>query len=200
MTVSKGPRQRTLLSELVELLSRTGFASLTLDELAAQLHCSKTTLYGIAPSKEQLVVKVVVAFFRTAADRVEQRLLHSSGPVERVSDYLDAVAAELGAASRAFMIDIAEFPPAREVYERNTALAAARVRELVDEGFAAGDMRGVDAAFVGVALSVVMSAISRGEIAAATGLSDADAYRRLTEIVLYGITERGAELSRSTDV
>ena len=192
MSVPKKPRQHELLDELVGLMASEGFANFTLDELAARLHCSKTTLYGIARSKEQLVVKVVVAFFQSAAERVEERLLHSTGPVDRVSDYLDAVAAELGAASRAFMLDIAAFQPAREVYERNTALAAARVRRLVDDGFAAGDMRGVDAHFVGAALSVVMSAISRGEIADTTGLSDADAYRRLTEIVLYGITERRA--------
>jgi len=191
-------RRRRLLGELVASLSQTGFASLTLDDLAAQMHCSKTTLYGIAPSKEQLVVKVVTEFFRDAAERVEERLLRSVRPIDRVADYLDAVASELGRASRVFMMDIADFPPARAVYERNTALAAARVRSLVEEGFAAGDIRSVDARFVGAALSVVMSAISHGEIAATTGLSDAEAYKRLTETVLYGIATRSEDPPRQT--
>ncbi|HEY4333540.1 MAG TPA: TetR family transcriptional regulator [Ilumatobacteraceae bacterium] len=187
--MTRASRRPDLLTELVEVMSRDGFAGVTLDELAGQLRCSKTTLYGIAASKEQLVVKVVIEFFRRAAQRIEDKLATSSGTVERVSGYLDAVAAELGRASRSFMLDIAAFEPARQVYERNTQLAAARVRTLVEEGFAAGSIRGVDAVFVGTALTVVMKSISRGEIAATTGLTDSDAYKRLTEIVLYGIAE-----------
>ena len=42
----------------------------TLDDLATHLRCSKSTLYALASSKEQLAVRVVTHFFRGAADRI----------------------------------------------------------------------------------------------------------------------------------
>ena len=49
-------RRAELLDELVTLFLAEGFGALTLDELARRLRCSKSTLYGLAASKEQLVV------------------------------------------------------------------------------------------------------------------------------------------------
>ena len=45
--------------------------------------------------------------------------------------YLTAVAAALAPAGPAFHRDLDSFGPGREIYERNTALAADRVRELI---------------------------------------------------------------------
>ena len=54
------------LGPLVGLLLREGFADLTIEELASRLHCSKTTLYQLAPSKAELVTVAVRQFFRAA--------------------------------------------------------------------------------------------------------------------------------------
>ena len=59
-------RQRALLADLEALFLAEGFAAFTLDDLAGRLRCSKSTLYALAPSKEQLAVKVVTHFFRGA--------------------------------------------------------------------------------------------------------------------------------------
>lgn len=67
-------RQRALLRELEELFLAEGFVEFTLDDLAARLRCSKSTLYALAASKEQLAVKVVAHFFKGAAERIEQRI------------------------------------------------------------------------------------------------------------------------------
>src|SRR5213076_1897274 len=50
-------RQRALLADLEALFLAEGFAAFTLDDLAGRLRCSKSTLYALAPSKEQLAVK-----------------------------------------------------------------------------------------------------------------------------------------------
>ena len=59
-------RQAQLLDQLEELFLAEGFAGFTLEDLAVRLHCSKTTLYALAGSKEQLAVRVVRHFFRRA--------------------------------------------------------------------------------------------------------------------------------------
>jgi AcrR family transcriptional regulator len=189
VTQVRGAARRTeLFDALVDLLLAEGFARLTLDDLAARLHCSKRTLYGLAGSKEQLVRAVVVHFFRGATERVEAAVRAVDGPARQVEAYLHAVARELAPASTEFFDDVAGFPPAAEVYERNTRAAARRVQQLVDAGVAAGAFRAVHAAFVGDVVSTVMVRIQQRGVAGATALADAEAYEALSDLLLHGLT------------
>ena len=179
--------RRRVLDELVDLFLREGFAGFTLQDLARRLRCSKSTLYLVATSKEQLVAAVVRRFFQRATQAVEARVAAGpdagADPAARLTTYLRAVASELQNAGPAFFADVAGHPPARDIYETNTRHAARRVQQLVLEGVRAGRMRDLDAAFVGAAVEQVMTAIHRGDIAASTGLGDADAYRELARLV-----------------
>lgn len=183
-------RRAELLDELVTLVLAEGFGAFTLDDLARRLHCSKSTLYGLAASKEQLVVAVVKRFFQRATVAVEERAAVPVDHREQLSAYLLAVAEQLQPASPAFFADVAAFAPAREIYEHNTRSAAARVQRLVTDGVAAGTIRPVHASFVGAAVAAVMAAIHRGEITAVTGLDDAAAYRELADLVVAGTAPR----------
>ncbi|MDX3233185.1 TetR/AcrR family transcriptional regulator [Streptomyces sp. ME19-01-6] len=180
-------RRSELFASLVALITKEGFARFTLDELAARLHCSKRTLYGLAESKEQLVRAAVVHFFRAATERVETALAAERDPAARLPAYLHAVAAELGPLSPRFFDDVAEFGPAAEVYEHNTRAAARRVEHLIDEGVAAGVFREVHVAFAADVITSVMVRIQQRRITAATGLGDAEAYAELAELLLRGL-------------
>ena len=59
-------RQAELLDQLESLFLAEGFARFTLDDLAVRLRCSKSTLYALAGSKEQLALRVIRHFFRKA--------------------------------------------------------------------------------------------------------------------------------------
>lgn len=183
-------RQAQLFDQLVDLFLAEGFADFTLDDLAGRLRCSKSTLYALARSKEQLSVAVVKYFFRRAAGRVEERTDAAEGARDRLGAYLTAVAEELRPASARFYEDLAAFAPALEVYERNTRIAASRVRALVDDGVRDGTFRDVHTSFVAEIVSAAMVAIQRGEITERTGLRDADAYRELATLLLRGVAAR----------
>lgn len=180
-------RQAELFDQLVGLVLADGFGDLTIDAVASRLRCSKTTLYALAGSREQLITASVVHFFRGAAERIEQQLVGVAPPRERLGRYLSAVAAELQPASAAFYTDVAAFPPARAIYQRNTDLAAQRVQQLIAEGVAAGAFRPVNAAFVADVTSAMMVRIQARQVSAATGLADARAYSELADLVLHGI-------------
>ncbi len=189
MTQVRGVARHTaLFDELVALLIDEGFAHLTLDDIAARLRCSKRTLYALAGSKEQLVRAAVVHFFRGCTDRVEDAVAAAAEPSAQVGAYLRAVAHELAPASRAFFDDVAAFPPAAEVYERNTRAAARRVQQLVDAGVAGGAFRDVHAGFVGDVVSAVMVRIQQRQMAESTALPDAEAYTALADLLLHGLT------------
>ena len=180
-------RQDELFGQLVGLFLREGFSDITLAAAANRLHCSKTTIYSLASSREQLVRTAVVFFFKGAAERVEQKLAGTTDPTDRINAYLRAVGDELRPASAAFFDDVSTFPPASEVYERNTQIAAARVRELISEGVASGSFREVPAAFVAEVVSSVMVRIQQRRISETTGLSDAEAYDELATLIVHGI-------------
>lgn len=184
-------RRTELLEELVELFLAEGFAHLSVADLATRLSCSKSTLYLVAASKEQIVVTAVRHYFRRAADRVEARVAGCDDPAARLTAYLTAVSDELRPASVAFRRDLAGYPPAAVVYRDNTTFAARRVQQLVADGVAAGALRTVDAAFAGAAVRHVMTAIQSGDVTAETGLADAAAYEHLADLVTHGLLREG---------
>jgi AcrR family transcriptional regulator len=176
-----------LLDRLVDLFLAEGFRRFTMSDLAGRLRCSKTTLYSLGHSKEQVTSNVVRRFFQRAATAVEERTLSETDAARRIVVYLDAVAEALRTASQAFMADLALHPPSREVYERNTELASNRVRTLIAEGVERGEFRPVHAAFVGDVVATTMARIQSGEISRQAAIDDADAYSALADLVLHGV-------------
>jgi AcrR family transcriptional regulator len=179
------------MQQLLTLFLAEGFRGFTLADIAKRMHCSKTTLYAFGHSKEQLTVNLVVAFFRQATAAVEAATAAQTDPARRLAAYLAAVAEALRPASQAFMSDLAGHPATRVVYERNTRVATHRVRELITEGIDAGTFRAVDGAFVADAAATQMRRIQSGEVLTATGLTDAQAYDQLADLILNGIRQLG---------
>ncbi|MFB9570095.1 TetR/AcrR family transcriptional regulator [Saccharopolyspora hordei] len=192
MTTSQGrrpanARRAELLDQLRDLFLAEGFAHFTLDDLVARLHCSKSTLYTLADSKEQLAVRVVAHYFKRATQRIEARVEAAQDVREKVRVYLDAAAEELRPASRAFLDDLAANLATRATYEANAHAAADRIRGFIGEGVAQGVFREVHAGFVGELVGHAIAAIQRGEIGERTGLSDAAAFEELAQFLLGGL-------------
>src|SRR5690349_21388213 len=129
--MSSSARNDALLDELIELYLEHGFASFAVGDLAARLRCSRSTLYAIAASKEQLILAAVRAYFRRAAERIEARVAAEPDEGLRLRAYLAAVSDELAPAGEQFFADLSAYPPAQDVYEQNTRQAAQRVQDLV---------------------------------------------------------------------
>jgi AcrR family transcriptional regulator len=66
------PRERAILSAVIELLGELGYEAMTMDAVAARAHASKTTIYRRWPGKPELVRAAVDAYIAgrmlTAAD------------------------------------------------------------------------------------------------------------------------------------
>lgn len=187
-------RQLELLDRLVELTAAEGFSHLTLDGFAQRLRCSKTTLYALANSRSDLVVEVIKQYFRKASATVEASIAEVTGATARVEAYLVAVSEQLRPLSRDFMDDLAAFPPAAEVYRRNTAAAAERIRQLIADGIDSGEFRSVHAAFAAEMTAATMFGIQQGDMFRRLNMSDADAYAELSSLLLHAL-DRGSGAS-----
>ncbi|MFZ2177087.1 MAG: TetR/AcrR family transcriptional regulator [Rhodococcus sp. (in: high G+C Gram-positive bacteria)] len=181
-------RRAVLFDQLVALFLADGFSTLTLDDIAARLRCSKSTLYTLASSKDELVRAATVHFFRAATENVEAAVAAAGGRAQdRISAYLLAVGDQLAPASERFMDDLAGASSARAVYEQNTAIAAERVRQLITDGVATGEFRSVHAEFVADVVSSTMVRIQQRAVARVTGLDDARAYRELAGLITAAV-------------
>ena len=180
-------RQDELFQQILELYVASGFSRYTLEKIAAQLRCSKSTIYALAPSREQLATSVAVYFFQRAARRIDEKVSAETSSTKRLETYLRGVAEELASLSQQFMDDMAAFEPTRRIYELNTSIAASRVRELLAEGVASDEFRTISVPFVAEVVSSAMVTIQSRRMAAATGLTDAAAYGALADLVVHGI-------------
>ena len=188
VTPTRTPRQSQLLASLADLFLREGFSRWTLEDLAAVLRCSKTTLYSLADSKEQLVRAVVVSFFREATDAVEASVAQESQPAARVVAYLDAVAEALAPATGHFYADLEAFAPgAGGLRAQHGAGRGTGARPSSARGSRRGSSATCTPASSADVVASTMTRIGRGEVARETGLVDAQAYRELGELVLRGI-------------
>lgn len=181
------PRQRALLAELEELFLAEGFVEFTLGELATRMRCSKSTLYAIAASKEQLAVRVVEHFFMRAAEKIETKIAGIDDARELIEVYLAGVSEQLGRASPRFMHDVANFPPARSAYEVNSQAAAERIRSFITAGVADGVFRDVHATLIAEMAGILVEAIQTGVVGARAAVSDAEAFEALSGLLLGGV-------------
>ena len=180
-------RQDEVFQQIFDLYLESGFSRFTLEQVAAQLRTSKSTIYALAPSREQLATSVAVAFFRRAAIRIDEKIARETTASGRLEVYLRGVAEELEALSPQFMDDLSAFEPTRRIYQLNTTIAASRIRDLVAAGVETDEFRAISVPFVAELISSVMVSIQGRSVSRATGLSDASAYSALADLVLRGI-------------
>ncbi|HWL79181.1 TetR/AcrR family transcriptional regulator [Microbacterium sp.] len=182
-------RREELIERLIDVFLDEGFADTSIEDLAHALRCSKSTLYAVAASKEQIIVAVVRAFFRRSAERVEAAVADESlDPLDRLRAYLIAISHELAPASPAFFADLDSMPATQEIYRDNTRFAARKVQDFVRQ--AAPRTSTSTATFIGAVAAQVMEAIHRGEIETATGYDDSAAYRALADLIVAGMSSR----------
>lgn len=190
------PRRRVVDSgRIAELLTRAsdivlaeGFTSVTMDELAQRLGCSKATLYSVAGTKEQLVQAITRKFFVDAAAEIEAAVATESDPRQRIRTYLSGVGTAMRRHSPAFYDDMVSYAPTARIYRRNSDAAARRVHELIDEGVHAGAFRTLNGTFAAHVVAVAIDALQSGALLRSTGLSAGDAFSELGDLLLDGLS------------
>lgn len=187
---SADPRRERLLDNLEEMFLREGFSRLTIDELCRRLSCSKTTLYTVASTREQIVQAVVRHFFARATAAIEAQLDPDGSPAERILSYLAGVGAAMHRNSYAFYDDMVAYAPTAAIYRVNSQAAAQRVREMIEEGVHDGSFRRADAALAGLTVVYLMDGVQSGEVLDATGLDAGDAFTELGQLLIHGLSVR----------
>ncbi|MGW4123417.1 TetR/AcrR family transcriptional regulator [Nocardia sp. NPDC004711] len=181
-------RRDEILQNLENIILAEGFGSLTIDEIASRLQCSKSTLYAVAPSREQLIIKTFERVFRVRAEKIDRQARAADAPRERIINYINGVRDEMATLSRACYADMRAFEPADDLYRRNAHASADRLREFIDEGISDGSFRPANAEFLGLAVNLLLESVLDGTFVERLRMSDADAYVEITTLILHALS------------
>lgn len=88
----------------------------------------------------------------------------------------------------AFYDDMVSYAPTARIYRKNSDVAARRVHEMIDEGIRAGAFRDVDGNFAAQVVAITIDAVQSGALLQSTGLSAGDAFSRLGDLILDGLS------------
>lgn len=110
-------RQLELLDELEERVVAAGLAELTMAGIAALLNCSLRTLYGISPSKDELVLTVVDRRLQRIGRRAFEALESQPSPLDALRAYLQAAGEAVQPQTVFFSRDLIGIPSAQPLLD-----------------------------------------------------------------------------------
>lgn len=180
-------RQREILGELEKLVAAEGLAELTMAEIAAQMNCSLRTLYGIAPSKEELVLTVVDRRLHRIGRRAIGALDASLSPLAALRAYLQAANEAVQPETVAFARDFADLPGAKRLLDGHEHYVMAVTQNLLDRAVAEGQIPPVDTAVLAHVLGGLGRELARPEVAGRAAASPKASADAIAEIILRGL-------------
>lgn len=180
-------RQRELLAQLGGLF-RDGFADLTMSEIAARLNCSLRTLYGLAPSRDELVLTVVDTHLWRVGREARAAITADMAPLDAIRAYLGAATVAVVGTTDAYSRDLAAMPAARRRNGDHADYVVAVTRTLLDLAVEQGDIAPVDTAAVAHILATLGQEFIRPEVMATLRSSPKDAADAVVDLILRGLT------------
>jgi len=183
-------RREELLDGVVAIISARGFAGVHVAEIAHDLHCSASTLYKIAPSKDSLVLLALARWEECTFATLEERARQGRTAAERARIYFRSGARSLASLSTEFRVDTARYESTRAAWRRISDRFIDRFVQLGGAAAAAGEIRPVNQRFLGEMLRK-LAASARDEAAVrASGLTAAEAVLEIDEVIWDGLAVR----------
>lgn len=179
-------RQREILRELGRLFA-DGFADLTMSEIAAQLNCSLRTLYGLAPSRDELVLTVVDTHLWRIGREAMAAIEPDMAPLDAIRAYLSAATVAVSATTEAYARDLGAMPAAQRRNGDHADYVVAVTRTLLDWAVERGDIADVDTAAVARVLANLGQDFIRPEVLPTLRSSPKVAADAVVDIVLAGL-------------
>ena len=180
-------RQLELLDELEEELLREGLADLTMAEIATLLGCSLRTLYGIAPSKDELLLTVVDRRLPRIGRSAIEALDASMPPLDALRAYLRAANEAVQPEAVAMTADLVKVAGSGRLVSAHEAYLIAVTQNLLDRAVAEGQIAPVDTASVAHVLGGLGGEFARPDVAAIARASPKKTADTISELILQGL-------------
>lgn len=181
------PRQLELLDELEAQLLRGGLAELTMAQIAARMGCSLRTLYGIAPSKDELLLSVIDRRLRRIGRAAIEALDASLPPLDALRVYLRTAHEAVQPQAAAMLADLGGVAGAGRLFDAHEAYLTAVTQSLLESALQTGEIPQVDTAAVAHVLGGLGREFAQPEVAELAHASPKETADAISELILQGL-------------
>ncbi len=180
-------RQLELLDQLEAELVGDGLGDLTMAEIAGRNGCSLRTLYGIAPSKDELLLIVVDRRLRRIGRAALAALDPDASPLTLLRAYLRAANEAVAPESLLLARDLARVAGTGQLISAHEGYLVAVTQSLLDRAVAEGEIAPVDTAAVAHVLGGLGREFAHPDVAEIAKASPKDTADAITELILRGL-------------
>lgn len=175
-----------MLEKLETIFLRDGFRDVTVEQLARHLHCSKRTIYDLAPSKEELFLRVFDRYLSRLREEGNKRVM-GIAPEQAFVPFLTPAIDAARKLSVALMRDMTGWAPANDMWERHQRDRMAGLRVLVERCVENGVFRNANPYLVAEVVAASLRRIREPNFLAASKLSYREAVAELYGLLLHGL-------------
>jgi AcrR family transcriptional regulator len=179
-------RQREILDQLGHLFDG-GFADLTMAEIAARSNCSLRTLYGLAPSRDELVLVVVDRNLWRIGRSAIEAIGAEMAPLAALHAYLEAATVAVNGVTEPFARDLAAVPAAQRLGDFHADYLVAVTRCLLDLAVERREIVALDTAAIARVMAGLGRELSRPEVIPTLQSSPKQAADSVLAIMLRGM-------------
>lgn len=183
-------RQEEVLAIVEAVFLREGIRGVRMGRLATEAGCSRSTLYELAPSKEDLLLLVLDRIMRRISRRGAEAIERADSPVDRVRAMLTSGALDFAGLGPRFLDAVRHHPPARLLFDRWIADGRDALESLIREAVATGEFRPVNPSIVAEAMFAVVLRFTDPDFGRSTKISAAAGLSELVDVLLEGLRPR----------
>ena len=180
-------RQTEILDVLEALFLENGFRALSVADLTTAAHCSRATLYDLAPTKEELFLLVLERMLTRIHQRGLDDAAELADPVAKIETYLTGDIETLGRVGAGFTADTNGYRPAARILLDYAFTRTAALQQFIDEGVDQGVFPGVDSAFAAQIMMAMARQVASPQFQAMTGRPWTESIRACLKMLLYGL-------------
>ena len=164
-----------------------GFSDLTVGNLAARLQCSRRALYELAPTKDELLVKVVERNYQLRLADSKTRIYAHTKPLDRMIAFLESVQERNDQSRERFLRDVISAPNTNKVRLAHVMQMLNLMEGIIRDGIAQGVFRQQNPALITPLALGLLQTIADPQLAYRLDSDYATLFDRTIELFLNGI-------------
>lgn len=180
-------RREELLDQLEAIVLQEGFEHLRVGALADRLRCSRSTLYKLAESKEELITLIFERYADKALADASDSADQLSNPAEKIMRFSDVVDRHQARGSVAFWRDVHAHPQVADSLSQTRAKGYLLIKGYLDDGIEIGEFREANTSFVAHLVWLGAAATRDPDLLERLGVNRAEANHELLQLILYGM-------------
>lgn len=163
----------------------------TMEDLAKRMHVSKSTLYKIVSSKEDLVHCILDYIINAFITEREKVLSHDAAVEEKLNSFIYAYTKAFQYFEHGVYSDLKmSYPDEWTRWENFRQEQIAQFMELFDEGVRQGVFRPLNSAVIKRCLLVMSASLAEPMFLEQNGLAYKQAIDSMSDLIFHGITQR----------